>query len=61
MLDVGRGTTLRLNQIGNNYSNINNIYVSHLHFDHIIGIPDFWLTSNLWQKKQTQIFLAQLE
>ena len=57
MLDVGRGTTLRLNQIGNNYSQINNIYVSHLHFDHIIGIPDFWLTSNLWQKKtDTNIF-----
>ena len=57
MLDVGRGTTLRLNQIGNNYSKINNIYISHLHFDHIVGVPDFWLTSNLWQKKtDTNIF-----
>ena len=57
MLDVGRGATLRLTQIGNNYSQIDNIYISHLHFDHIIGIPDFWLTSNLWQKKtDTNIF-----
>ena len=51
LIDVGRGITLRLNQIGNNYSKINNIYLSHMHYDHIIGLADFWLTSNLWQKK----------
>ena len=51
LIDVGRGTTLRLNQIGNDFSKINEIYLSHFHFDHTIGLPDFWLTSNLWQKK----------
>ena len=51
LLDVGRGVTLRLNQVGNDYSKINNIYISHLHYDHIVGLADFWLTSNLWQKK----------
>ena len=51
LLDIGRGTTLRLAQVGNNFTNINNIYISHMHFDHLVGLPDFWLTSNLWQKK----------
>ena len=22
-----------------------------MHFDHIVGLADFWLTSSLWQKK----------
>ena len=51
LIDIGRGTSLRLSQIGNDYSNINEIYISHFHFDHVIGLADFWLTSNLWQKK----------
>ena len=57
LLDIGRGTTVRLAQVGNNFSSINNIYISHMHFDHLIGLPDFWLVSNLWQKKtNTNIF-----
>lgn len=57
LLDVGRGTTLRLAQVGSNFNNINNIYISHLHFDHLVGLPDLWLTSNLWQKKtNTNVF-----
>ena len=51
LVDIGRGVTLRLSQIGNDYSKINKIYISHLHYDHIVGLSDFWLTSNLWQKK----------
>ena len=57
LIDVGRGTTLRLSQIGNNYEKIDDIYISHLHYDHIIGLADFWLTSNVWQKKtDTKIY-----
>ncbi len=51
LFDVGRGTTLRLSQLDNSYSNINDIFISHMHFDHIVGLADFWLTSSLWQKK----------
>ena len=52
LLDVGRGTVVRLSQIGNDFSKINNIYISHFHYDHIVGLADLWLTSNLWQKKE---------
>ncbi len=51
LLDAGRGTSIRLNQIGNDFLKVNRVFISHLHYDHIIGLPDFWLTSNLWQKK----------
>ena len=40
LFDVGRGTTLRLGQLDNNYSNINDIFISHMHFDHIVGLAD---------------------
>ena len=43
MLDVGRGATLRLTQIGNNYSQIDNIYISHLHFDKSNFVLAFFL------------------
>jgi ribonuclease Z len=52
LLDAGRGSALRINQIGNDFSKINNIFISHMHYDHIIGIADLWLTSNLWQRKK---------
>ena len=51
LFDVGRGTTIRLEQLNNNYTKIDNIFISHMHFDHIVGLADFWLTSSLWQKK----------
>lgn len=49
LLDVGRATNVRLHQINTNYSDIKNIFISHFHFDHIIGLPDLLLTSRLWQ------------
>ena len=62
LFDAGRGITLRLDQINNNYSKIHDIYISHMHFDHIVGLADFWLTSNLWQKKKdTNVAITLLD
>lgn len=44
LFDVGRGAHQRLNQLGLDASQIDAIFLTHLHSDHIVGIPDLWLT-----------------
>lgn len=51
LFDVGRGATLRLAQLGLNPSDINHLFFTHLHSDHITGYADFWLTGWIWQRK----------
>lgn len=52
LFDVGRGTTIRLSQIGINPSEIDHLFLTHLHSDHITGFADFWLTGWIWQRKE---------
>ena len=51
LFDVGRGATIRLNQIGINPSEIDHLFLTHLHSDHITGFADLWLTGWIWQRK----------
>lgn len=51
LFDVGRGATIRLNQIGLSPADINHVFLTHLHSDHISGYSDFWLTGWIWQRK----------
>jgi ribonuclease Z len=44
LIDAGRGTTIRLNQIGVPMGEINALLLTHYHSDHTSGIPDLWLT-----------------
>jgi ribonuclease Z len=44
LFDVGRGTNQRLYQSGINPKDITNIFLTHLHSDHIEGLPDLWMT-----------------
>jgi ribonuclease Z len=44
VFDVGRGTNQRLAQVGLSVDRINAIFLTHLHSDHVVGIPDLWLT-----------------
>jgi ribonuclease BN (tRNA processing enzyme) len=44
LFDVGRGATIRLNQIGVSLGAINAVFLTHFHSDHTSGIPDLWLT-----------------
>lgn len=47
LLDVGRGASQRLFEIGQRESltNIDLVLFSHLHSDHVVGLPDLWLTA----------------
>ncbi len=44
LIDCGRGTTQRLMQTGVRLGAIDAMFLTHLHSDHIVGIPDLWLT-----------------
>jgi ribonuclease Z len=44
LFDCGRGTTLRLAQAGIPFADISKVFITHLHSDHIIDIPDLYLT-----------------
>jgi ribonuclease Z len=47
LFDFGRGVTVRLRQIDVAPSTITANFVTHFHSDHLVGLPDLWLTSLL--------------
>ena len=44
VFDCGRGAAQRIEQLGIPFTSIDALFVTHLHSDHIVGIPDLWLT-----------------
>jgi len=44
LFDCGRGTLLRLAQAGVPIPGVNKLFISHLHSDHIVDIPDLYLS-----------------
>lgn len=51
IVDVGRGAMQRLWQLGISYGDIDAIFLTHLHSDHIVGLPDLWLTGWLFSAR----------
>jgi ribonuclease Z len=44
LFDCGRGTAQRIWQSKISLGEVNSLFLTHLHSDHIVGIPDLWLT-----------------
>jgi ribonuclease Z len=44
VFDVGRDVIIRLDQVGIPYAALSGILLTHLHSDHVSGLPDLWLT-----------------
>ncbi len=44
LFDAGRGCLQRLRQLQLSYDTIDALFFTHLHSDHIVGLPDLWLT-----------------
>jgi ribonuclease Z len=44
VFDAGRGAAQRLYQLGVPFQKINAVFLTHLHSDHTVGLPDLWLT-----------------
>lgn len=55
LFDVGRGSYLRLEQTGLNYARLTGICFTHLHSDHVVGLPDLWLSGWLVARRKTPL------
>lgn len=42
IVDAGRGTVMRLAALGNPWSHVNAVFLTHLHSDHIDALPDLF-------------------
>jgi len=44
LFDAGRGCLQRLRRLNLPYSKLDALFLTHLHSDHLVGLPDLWLT-----------------
>lgn len=44
LFDAGRGATIRMWQMGVKGADLDATFLTHLHSDHVVGVPDLWLT-----------------
>jgi len=51
LFDSGRGVTQRLYQLKIPFNDVNTLFLTHLHSDHTVGIPDLWLTGWVMGRK----------
>ncbi len=52
LFDCGRGAVLRLSQLHIPVAEVNRLFLTHLHSDHTVGIPDLWLTGWIFDRKE---------
>ena len=58
LFDAGRGALQRLFQLKIRFSEITGLFLTHLHSDHVVGIPDLWLTgwiNQAWGGRQVPL------
>jgi ribonuclease Z len=57
LFDAGRGCLQRMTQLNLSYQKINALFLTHLHSDHIVGLPDLWLTGWLTSRRATPLLI----
>jgi ribonuclease Z len=70
LFDCGRGSTQRLYQLKIPFAEVTTLFLTHLHSDHTVGIPDLWLTGwvmgrnaalRVWGPAGTKEMMVHLE
>ncbi len=72
LFDAGRGALQRLQQVGVRWQDVEGVFLTHLHSDHVVGFPDLWLTGwlvrpgrdvplNVWGPRGTRKMMSHLE
>ena len=70
LFDCGRGATLRLSQLKIPVESVDALFLTHLHSDHVVGLPDLWLTGwvlgrkvpfRMWGPAGTKQMMSHLE
>jgi len=57
LFDAGRGALQRLTQAKVKYKEIQGVFFTHLHSDHVVGFPDLWLTGWLTGQRVTPLLI----
>lgn len=72
LFDAGRGALQRLAQLNVHWQDVDGVFLTHLHSDHVVGFPDLWLTGwlvrpgrqrplHVWGPAGTRQMMAHLE
>ena len=57
LFDVGRGAVIRMSQANIPIQDIDKVFLTHLHSDHVLGMPDLIMTGWIYQRsKKLNIF-----
>ncbi len=51
IFDVGRGILQRFGEIGGFGKNLDGVFLTHLHSDHVIGLPGLWLGTWMFSRR----------
>lgn len=52
LFDCGEGTQVAIKKLNLHYKKINNIFISHMHADHITGLPGFLMLSSQVEREE---------
>jgi len=71
LFDAGRGALQRLTQAKVRWRDVEGVFLTHLHSDHVVGFPDLWLTGwltterdaplHVWGPRGTKSMMSHLE
>ena len=57
LFDIGRGATIRMSQANIPIQEIDKVFLTHLHSDHTLGMPDLIMTGWVYHRtKKMKIF-----